>query len=235
MSSNAQSSTRVTSSPLDDLAQAYVARTYEASFDILREIMTRHDDIVRRLSASKSLLTKDLEASNRHIGVLERELEDTRRLMKIDKAVLKSQVDKSELQYLAIERLKDSLEREKAETVTKLQESQQHSSQLPPGNEPTKKQADEAKRPSLSVNDERTISEVQFEAISKKTAAEKELEACQRQIVKIKNEKSVLELELSVSNRRILELKAQIPNLIERPDRPHSSPDGAFIMSEKTT
>ena len=196
--------------------------------------MTRHDEIVRRLSASKALLAEDFEASKRHIGVVERELEITRSRLKQENANLMAELDKSELHRFASIKMIGDLELEKAGVVRKLQGNEQHSSQLPPVNELSEKEPDEINRPSLQISGEKTVPEAQSEAVSKKTATEKELEACQRQIVKIKNEKSVLELELSVSKRQIQELKAQIPNLIERPETTHSPHDATNAMSEKT-
>ncbi len=198
------------SSPIDDLAQAYVARTYEASFDILREIMTRHDEIVRRISASKALSAEDLEANKQHIRVVERELEDTRRQMSYEKGALTAQLEKTESERVAAQQQIDCLQRQKAEAVTKLHESQRQLQQLQNDNHSGAKQLE------VQTNSKVEESQPQVGTASKKTAAEKELEACQRQIVKIKNEKLVLELELSVSKRQVQELKAQVPGSSER-------------------
>ena len=197
--------------------------------------MTRNDEIVRRLSASKALLAEDFEASKRHIGVVERELENTRHLMKNENATLTAQLKISEFENSTSRKLIEFLEKEKAEAVMKLQESQQHSQQQRIENESLEKQADGTKRPSLQMNSDKAVSEAQLEVMSKKTSAEKEVEACQRQVVKIKNEKSVLELELLVSKRQIEDLKARIPKTVERPERPHSSPHGAIPISKNAT
>ncbi len=216
------------SSPIDNLAQAYVSRTYEASFDILREIMTRHDEIVRQISASKALLAADLEASKRHTQTVERELEDTRRLMNDEKAALKAQLDKSEAQNVASQQLIEQLQRQKIDATPKLQESYRESQQLQVGKESLEKQLDHNKRLSAEAHGRVEISESHSETNSKKIAAEKELETCQRQIVRIKNEKSVLELELSASKRQIQELKAHIPYSIAKPQ------DGTATLSPET-
>ena len=230
------------SSPIDSLAQAYVTRTYEASFDILREIMTRHDEIVRRLSASKESLAADFEASKRRTEMVERQLENARPVTNDEKGALTAQLEKLESQNVASQQLIDSLQRQKVEAAVNFHESQQQLQLLQHDNEALKKELDKSKRLNVQTNTEVEISKSQVETNKSQTeskpkiaGAEKELEACQRQIIKIKNEKYVLELELSVSKRQIQELKARISNPTKRPEGSPGSHDGIGTVSEKTT
>lgn len=197
--------------------------------------MTKHDEIVRQISASKSLLATELEASKRHSDKVARELESCRRLMDGDKTTLRTQLENSEAQNVASQQLIDSLQRQKADALTKLQDSYQLSQQLQKENKLLEKQLNESKRPSAGATGGVEAPEPQVETTSKKSAIGKDLETCQRQLVKIKNEKSVLELELSVSKRQIQELKAHIPYPTERREGSSSSHNGVVTLSPKST
>lgn len=195
--------------------------------------MTKHDEIVRQISASKSLLATELEASKRHSDKVERELGNCRRLLDGDKTTLRTQLENSEAQNVASQQLIDSLQRQKADALTKLQDSYQLSQQLQKENKSLEKQLNESKRPSAEATG--GVEAPLVETISKKLAVGKDLETCQRQLVKIKNEKSVLELELSVSKRQIQELKAHIPYPTERREGSSSSHNGVVTLSPKST
>ena len=194
--------------------------------------MTRHDEIVRRISASKALSAEDLEASKRHIKVVECELEDTKRQMNYEKTALIARLGKTESERVTAQQQIDSLQRQKAEAVTKLYESQREWQQVQNGKYPGTKCLEEDKRPEVQTNGGAEESESQVEIVPKKTAVEKELEACQRQLVKIKNEKLVLEVELSVSKRQVQELKAQVPNSGERGEQNPGERGGRYQFVE---
>lgn len=178
--------------------------------------MTKHDEVVRQISASKSFLVTELEASKRHSDKIERELQESRHPMDGDKSALKAQLEKSEAQNVASQQLMDSLQRQKTDALTKLQDSYQLSQQLQIENASLKKQLDESMGPSAEATGGVEAPEPLVETTFKRSAVAKDLETCQRQVVKIKNEKSVLELELSVVKRQLQELKAHIPYPTER-------------------
>lgn len=182
--------------------------------------MTKHDEVVRQLSTSKSLLVAELEASKRHSDKIERELQEHRHPMDVDKSALKAQLEKSEAQNVASQQLMDSLQRQKTDALMKFQDSYELSQQLQLENASLRKQLDESKRPSAEATGGVGASEPLVETTFKRSAVAKDLETGQRQVVRIKNEKSVLELEISVLKRQIQELKAHIPYPTERPPIP---------------
>ena len=197
--------------------------------------MSKHDEVVRQISASRALVEKDLEVSKRRLASVEYELEITRRERKEEKAALAAQFQKSELQDPTTQQIASSSELQKTEAALTIKESHVGSQQPHIHRESPERQFDDSKHPSVQMEDEIETFQPQVKSSLQRAKMEKELEACQRQIVRIKNEKSVLELELSVSKRQIQELKGLKPDSQEMRTISRSSHDGTVAKLPKMT